>query len=244
MTTPLGTRHAHVPAPEDQAGLDAELLGVLGVESLPAFEFHGLGANDTSKRLAREKPIQHVQAEVPTGGAHRNVSTVDVVPEREPRTTASQRLQLPADVLSAPIEFEHFERVGSFHLGLGYQRRRCSHRRELCVAHGTEVAVGIEGRPFAEVLGLRERLPNLRRRMGQVTDENERPRLSSFSDLGAGRGAGRVVVMVVHRFLPFRLGTGSMRSRWRSRASTWRVQKRRKGASHASISMSGSGRIR
>jgi hypothetical protein len=38
------------------------------------------------------------------------------------------------------------------------------------------------------MLGLRERLPDLGRRVGEVADENERPLLSILSDIRAGRG--------------------------------------------------------
>ena len=41
--------------------VDAELLGVLGVQSLPAAELHGLGADDASNGLTGEKPIQHIE---------------------------------------------------------------------------------------------------------------------------------------------------------------------------------------
>ena len=40
-------------------GLNAELLCVLGVQSLPA-ELHGAGPDDASGRLAREEPIENV----------------------------------------------------------------------------------------------------------------------------------------------------------------------------------------
>ena len=231
------------PRARGQLGsLDAELLCVLGVQSLPAAELHGLGADDASNGLTGEKPLQHVEADVPARGAHRDESTVDVVPEREPRAAASQRLQLPADVLSAPVEFEHLGRVGPLHLGLGDERRRRPHRRELCGANGTEVPVRIERSPFAQMLGVRERLPDLCRRVGEVADENERPLLSIFSNLGARSGTRRVLLTAAHVFFfPFTEGTFSILSRCCSRASTCFDQKRRKGTSQASSSMSGSG---
>src|SRR5438067_464533 len=49
-------------------------------------------------------------------------------------------------------------------------------------------------------LGVRERLPNLCRRMGQVADENERPLLSIFSDLSARSGTRRVLLTAEHVF--------------------------------------------
>src|SRR5712692_1128035 len=51
-------------------GLNAELLGVLGVQSLPAAELHGLGADDASNELTGENPLQHVEADVPARSAH------------------------------------------------------------------------------------------------------------------------------------------------------------------------------
>src|SRR5437763_682050 len=47
--------------------LDAELLCVLGVQSLPATGLHGIGTDDASNRLTGEKAIQHVEADVPAG---------------------------------------------------------------------------------------------------------------------------------------------------------------------------------
>src|SRR5207247_2462083 len=179
-------------------GLNAELLCVLGVQSLPAAELHGLGADDASNRLTGEKPIQHIEADVPARSAHRYESTVDVVPKREPSAAASQRLQFPADVGSTPGIFERPRRVSPLHVGLGYVRRRRSRCRELCGANGTEVPVRIERSPFAEMLGVRERLPNLCRRMGQVADENESPLLSIFSDLSARSGTRRVLLTAAH----------------------------------------------
>lgn len=51
--------------------LNAELLGVLGVQALPAAELHGLGADDASHRLTREEPLKDVEADVPARGAPR-----------------------------------------------------------------------------------------------------------------------------------------------------------------------------
>src|SRR5437879_13736560 len=92
--------------------LNAEQLCVLGVQSLPAAELHGLGADDSSNGPTGEKPLQHIEADVPARSAHRYESTVDVVPKREPSAAASQRLRFPADVLSPPAEFAHPGRAG------------------------------------------------------------------------------------------------------------------------------------
>ena len=50
--------------------LNTELLCVLGVQSLPAAELHGLGADDASNGLIGEMPIQNIETNVPPGGAH------------------------------------------------------------------------------------------------------------------------------------------------------------------------------
>src|SRR5437879_13586586 len=100
--------------------LNAEQLCVLGVQSLPASELHGLGADDASNGLTGEKPLQHIEADVPARSAHRDEITVDVVPEREPRAADSQRLQFPPDVWSTPVEFQHLGCVAPFHLCVGY----------------------------------------------------------------------------------------------------------------------------
>jgi hypothetical protein len=68
-------------------GFDAELLCVLGVQSLPAAELHGLGAGDlqwAGRREARSSTSRPRHA-------HRNEATVDVWPECEPSAAASQR---------------------------------------------------------------------------------------------------------------------------------------------------------
>src|SRR4051794_13425244 len=77
-------------------GLDAELPGVFGDEALPA-EPHRLAADDASDRLAREEPLEDVEADVPARGAPRDEAAIDVVPEREARA-AAERLELPPEV--------------------------------------------------------------------------------------------------------------------------------------------------
>src|SRR5437660_10015017 len=82
-------------------GLNAELLCVLGVQSLPAAELHGLGAGDASNRLTREEPLKDVEADVPARGAPRDEAASDVVPGREARA-AAERLELPAEAAATP----------------------------------------------------------------------------------------------------------------------------------------------
>src|SRR5215831_20474851 len=111
-------------------GLNAELLCVLGVQSLPAAERHGLGADDASNRLIREEPLKDVEADVPARGTPRDKAALDVVPEREARATA-ERFELPPEVVATPAVLEHSRRLGPLHGGLRDLRRRRPDRREL-----------------------------------------------------------------------------------------------------------------
>src|SRR4051812_24649203 len=63
-------------------GLDAELLCVLRVQSLPAAEPHRVGTDRASDRGSAEKAIEHIEADVPPGSTHRDVALVDVGPQR------------------------------------------------------------------------------------------------------------------------------------------------------------------
>jgi hypothetical protein len=54
-------------------GLGAELLCILGGQSLPAAELHGLGADDASDRLTRETPLEDVEAAVSMLGQPRDI---------------------------------------------------------------------------------------------------------------------------------------------------------------------------
>jgi hypothetical protein len=76
-------------------GFYAELLGVLGIQLLPAPEVHCVGAHDASNRLTREEPLKDVEADMPSRGAPRDEAAIDVVPEREARA-AAERLELTA----------------------------------------------------------------------------------------------------------------------------------------------------
>src|SRR5882724_11359466 len=87
-----------------------------------------------------------------------------------------------------------------------------------------------------------QRLPDHRRRMAELADENQRPLLSVLLDLRARGGTRFVLLTAAHVFfLPFTAATFSILSKCCSKASTCLDQKRRKGASHASSSISGSG---
>src|SRR4051812_18373053 len=111
-------------------------------------------------------------------------------------------------------------------MALGYVRRRracCCERRG---ADGTEVPVRIKRGPFTKLLGIGERGPHLRRRVGEVTDENERPLISVLADFSAGRRTRRVLFMAVHFFCFLLCGAFAILSRCCSRASTCFDQKR------------------
>src|SRR5262245_24673690 len=99
--------------------VDTELLGVLADQLLPAGELHGRGTGHAADRVTVEQPIQHVEADVPAGRAPGDEAAVDVVPEGEPGPFALG-LQLPAEVLAAPVEFERGRRVGARHAGFGH----------------------------------------------------------------------------------------------------------------------------
>src|SRR5262245_58173739 len=98
---------------------DAELLRILGVQSLEAADLHGIGPDDPSEGLTGEVAIQHVEADVPAGGAHRDESALDVGPQRQARAAAGG-FELPAHVEAAPVVLERVGRVGPRHARLGH----------------------------------------------------------------------------------------------------------------------------
>src|SRR6202035_2805661 len=66
-------------------GLNAELLCVLGVQSLPAAELYGVGADRAADGSSAEKAIQNIESNVPPGGTHGNKAAIDGVPQRQER---------------------------------------------------------------------------------------------------------------------------------------------------------------
>src|SRR5262245_5610345 len=68
--------------------LDTELLGVLGIQPLPATEPHRIATGDAANRSSAEKMIQNIEANVPPGSAHRDEAPIDVAPEGQPRAGA------------------------------------------------------------------------------------------------------------------------------------------------------------
>src|ERR1700730_14802920 len=162
---------------------DTELLGVLGVQPLPAAELHGLGADDASNRLTREEPLKDVEADVPARGAPRDEAAIDVVPQRQARAAATKGLKFPPDVLSPPVVLKHLWSVGSRHSCFGNPRRGRSHRGELHLSNRTQAPIGFKGSPLAQMRRLGKRLPDFFRRVAQFSNENERPLLAALSYL-------------------------------------------------------------
>ena len=82
-------------------------FGILHVQALPsATNFSVFGADHAPNGMTCEEAIQYIKADVPARGAHGNKSAVDVVPQGEPGTIVTERLQFPADVLPSPVKFE------------------------------------------------------------------------------------------------------------------------------------------
>src|SRR2546430_9903873 len=101
-------------------GLNAELLCVLRAQSLPA-ELHGLGTNDAAEGRSAEQVIEHIEANLPPGGTHRDVAAIDVGPQRQARA-ATDGFELPPHVEATPVVLEHLGSVGSRHRCFGYVR--------------------------------------------------------------------------------------------------------------------------
>src|SRR6266850_1313822 len=155
---------------------DSELLGVLGVQSLPAVELHGLGADDAADGSSAEKAIQNIEGDVPARGAPRDEAAIDVVPQRQART-ATKGFEFPAGI----VVLKHLRSVGSRHSC--FQRRGRSHPGELHRSNRTQARIDVEGRPLAQMRRVGKRLPDFFRRVAQFSDENERPLLSVLSYL-------------------------------------------------------------
>ena len=178
-----------------------ELLGVLGVQSLPAAELHGLGADDAADGSSAEKAIQNIETDVPPGGAHRDEAAIDVVPQRQARA-AAKGFEFPPDIVVTPVVLKHLGSVGSRHSCFGNVRRGRSHPGELHRgSNRTQAPIGLKGRPLAQMRRVGKRLPDFFRRVAQFSDENERPLLSVLSYL---RPAGRtrcVLLAIGHLLL-------------------------------------------
>ena len=183
-----------------------------------------LGTDDASHRLAREEPIENVEADVPARGAPRDEAAIDVVPEREARA-AAERFELPAERRRPPVCTRAASApparftVVSETSGVVRRSRASPARR----------SPGSDRRRTAPILGGAPDRSAPARPL-PAGDEGHGPERASTrplpSDLRACGGARHVALAVAHRFLPFRrarrflrFGAGccSMRSRWRSR---------------------------
>ena len=75
---------------------NTELLGVLGVQPLPAAELHRLAADDASNGSSAEKAIQNIETDVPAGSDPRDEAAIDVVPQRQARA-ATKGFEFPPE---------------------------------------------------------------------------------------------------------------------------------------------------
>src|SRR5436305_8761812 len=139
MPTGLGSRPTSSCSPprgsgpwarRPTGGLNAELRCVLGVQSPPAAELHGVGADDASNGLTGEKPLQHIEADVPASSAHRYEIPVDVGPKRQARA-ATKGFEFPPHIEAAPDVLKRLGSVGSCHCCFGNMRPGRSHPGEL-----------------------------------------------------------------------------------------------------------------
>jgi hypothetical protein len=202
-------------------GLNAELLCVLGVQSLPAAELHGLGADDASNRLTREAALKDVEADVPARGAPRDEAAIDVVPQRQARA-ATKGFEFPPRI----VVLKHLWSVGSRHSC--FQRRGRSRPGELHRSNRTQVPISLKGRPLAQMRRVGKRLPDFFRRVEQFSDENERPLLPSFRTwaplAGPGVYCSRSVIFFSVSFFSLVLidpcGRGGVREHLRERTRT------------------------
>src|SRR5690349_22794598 len=190
---------------------NTELPGVLGVEPLPA-ELHRLATNDAADGSSAEQVIQHIETHVPSGSTHRDEAATDGGPQRQARAETGG-FEFPPHIETTPAVLKQRCRVGSRHSCFGNLRRGRSYRGELhCGSDRTQVPIGVEGRPLAQMRRVGKRLPDFFRRVAQFSDENERPLFSVLSYL---RPAGRprfVLFAVDHLLLLFSVGaTGAIR---------------------------------
>src|SRR2546430_10001199 len=111
-------------------GLNAELLCVLRVQSLPASELHRLGTNDAADGGSAEQMIQNIESKVPPGSTHRDEAAIDVGPQRQARA-ATNGFELPPYIEATPVVLEHRGSVGSRNRCFADARRGPSHPSQL-----------------------------------------------------------------------------------------------------------------
>src|SRR6266852_9710913 len=90
---------------------NTELLCVLGVQPLPAAELHGLGADHAADGSSAEQVIQNIEANVPSGSAHRDEAVTDVGQQRQARA-ATQGFEFPPHIEAAPLVLKRLGSVG------------------------------------------------------------------------------------------------------------------------------------
>src|SRR5689334_5446296 len=155
---------------------DAELLGVLLVQPLPACELHRLTTGDAANGISAKKAIQNIEADVPPGSTHRDEAAIEGMPHRQARAVC-KRFQFPSGIGVTPVVLKDFRSVGSRHFYFG--NLGSSHPAEL---HGIsrliQIPIGFKRSPLAQMRGLSKRAPNLFRFVAQLSDENERPHFS------------------------------------------------------------------
>src|SRR5215475_6310326 len=178
--------------------LNAKLLGVLSVQSLPSAELHRVGADDASDGVAGEKPIQHVQADVPPGSAHCDEAAIDVGPQRQTRA-APKGFELPSHVETTPLVLEQLRSIRSSDSCFGNKQRGRSNRGELHRGSSlTQTRIGVKRSPLAKMRWVSQRLPDLFWGVAQLSNENELPRVAVSLYLRPARGTGRVEVAIDH----------------------------------------------
>ena len=89
---------------------NAELFSVLGGQSLPSLDFHGLATRHAADGRTVEQAIQNVETDMPARGAPRDEAAIDAVPQRQTRTL-TQGFKFPPDI----AVLQHLGSVGSRH---------------------------------------------------------------------------------------------------------------------------------
>src|SRR5947209_7744837 len=173
---------------------NTELLGIFGVQSLPAGELHRITTGDAANGSSAEKVIQDIESNVPPGSTHGDEAAIDLGPERQARA-APKRFEFPPVI----AVLEHLESVGSRHFC--FHRSGRTHPREVHGSDGTQASIDIKGRPLAQMRRIGERLPHLFRRVTQLSAKNERPLVSILSYLRLARGTRCVLLGIGHLLL-------------------------------------------
>ena len=123
---------------------NAELLGVLGVQSLPAAELHRLGADDAADGSSAEKPIQNIEAMCQPAAPHemkrRSMLCHSVRRVPPPKASSSHRISLYSSTLGASA------RVTFVSSGVGVPTQV-----SFTVSNRTQVPIGFKGRPLAQM---------------------------------------------------------------------------------------------